>query len=154
MFGLFYYFRPMKSEQKDLVGYALKVWFATLILAPLNYFLIIVYLFPEAYTLTQAEGLKQCFNVWIAGLWGYFPTLIFFIILQNQLKTKLPFSFKARTILILAGSFFSAVNIFIAGNLAGFSGLIWCPSLDCELAFMGAFSVIFIMAAAYFFPWN
>ena len=106
MSGLFHYFRPMKNKQKDLVGYALKVWFTTLVLAPLNYFLIIVYLFPEAYTLTQAEGLKQGFNVFLAGLWGYFPTLIFIIILQNQLKNKLPYSYKARVSAILAGSLF------------------------------------------------
>jgi hypothetical protein len=144
----------MKNEQTDLVGYALKVWFTTLILAPLNYFLIVVYLLPEARALTQAEGLKQCFHVWIAALWGYFPTLIIFIIIQNFLKKKLPFSFKARVALILGGSFFTAINVFIAGNLAGFSGLIWCSSLNCQLAFMGIFSVIFILAAAYFLPWD
>ena len=144
----------MKSEQKDLVGYALKAWFTTLILAPLNYFLIIIYLLPEARTLSQAEGLKQSFNVWIAALWGYFPTLILFIILQNFLKNKLPYSFKARVILILSGSLITAVNVFVAGNLAGFSALIWCYSLNCQLAFIGVFSVIFILAAAYFLPWE
>jgi hypothetical protein len=144
----------MKNKHKDLVGYALKAWFTTLILAPLNYFLILIYLLPEARTLTQAEGLKQSFNVWIAALWGYFPTLILFIILQNFLKNKLPYSFTARAILILSGSLITAINVFVAGNLAGFSGLIWFYSLNCQLAFMAAFSVIFVLAAAYFLPWD
>ena len=144
----------MKNEQTDLVGYALKAWFSTLILAPLNYFLIIIYLLPDAFTLSQAEGLKQTFSVWIAGLWGYFPTLILFIILQNFLKNKLPVSSAARITLILSGSFITAVNIFIAGALAGFSGLIWCYTLNCQLAFVAAFAVIFILAASYFLPWD
>ena len=144
----------MKSAHKDLVGYALKTWFTTLILAPLNYFLIIIYLLPEARTLTQAEGLKQSFSVWVAALWGYFPTLILFIIIQNFLKNKLPYSTSARALLIISGSLITAVNVFIAGNLAGFSGLIWCYSLNCQLAFIAAFCVIFILAAAYFLPWD
>ena len=144
----------MKKEQTDLVGYALKVWFTTLVLSPLNYFLIVIYLLPEARALSQAEGLKQCFHVWIAGLWGYFPTLIFFIIIQNFLKHKLPYNFKARVLLILSASVFSAINLFIAGNIAGFAGLIWCSSINCQLAFIGVFSVIFILAAAYFLPWD
>src|SRR5688572_20150846 len=122
-----------KSEEKDLVGYALKVWFTTLILAPLNYFLIIIYLFPEARTFSQTEGLRQCFYVWIASLWGYFPTLLFFIILQNFLKTKLPHSFMSRVLLILSGSAFTMVNVFVAGAITGFTMLIWCPSFNCQL---------------------
>lgn len=144
----------MKREQTDLVGYALKAWFTTLILAPLNYFLIIIYLFPEARTLSQAEGLKQSFNVWIAALWGYFPTLILFLIIQNFLRKKLPVSGAARIGLILAGSFITAINVFIAGNLVGFSALIWCASLNCQLGFVAAFAVLFILASAYFMPWE
>src|SRR5688572_30686210 len=100
----------MKKKQKDLVGYALKTWFTTLILAPLNYFLIIIYLFPEARILTYTEGFKHTFYVWVASFWGYFPTLIFFIIVQNFLKNKLPHSFSARAFLILSGSVFTAAN--------------------------------------------
>lgn len=147
-------FSSMENVQKDLVGYALKVWFTALILAPLNYFLIIIYLLPEAEVLTQAEGVKQSFYVWIASLWGYFPTLIFFLIIQNLLRNKLPVSQAARATLVASGCVFTAVNIFIAGNLAGFSGLIWCYSINCQLAFIAAFCVIFILAAYYFLPWD
>lgn len=136
------------------MGYALKVWFTTLVLAPLNYFLIIIYLLPEAYTLTQTEGLKQCFNVWVAALWGYFPTLILFLIVQNFLKDRLAHSFGARVTLILAGCLVTAINVFVAGNLAGFAGLIWCGSLNCQLAFISAFCVMFVLSAAYFLPWD
>ncbi len=144
----------IKNEHKDLVGYALKAWFTTLILAPLNYFLIIIYLFPEARLFTQAEGLRQCFYVWIAALYGYFPTLILFIILQNYLKNKLPYSSRARMLLILSGSLFTGLNVFVAGSIAGFPGLIWCASVGCALAFTGAFAAMFILAAGYFLPWD
>jgi hypothetical protein len=144
----------MENVHKDLVGYALKVWFTTLVLAPLNYFLIIIYLLPEARTLTQAEGFTQSFYVWIACLWGYFPTLLFFLIIQNLLKNRLPVSQGARILLVLAVTLFSAINIFVAGNLNGFSSLIWCASINCQLAFIAAFSVILMLASYYFLPWE
>jgi hypothetical protein len=144
----------MKIVEKDLVGYALKVWFTTLILAPLNYFLFIIYLLPEARILTQLEGVKHSFYVWIASFWGYFPTLILFIILQNLLRNKLPSSFWSRVLLIVSGCIFTAVNVFVAGNIAGFSSLLWCGSIDCQLAFIAAFVVMFLLAGFYFLPWD
>lgn len=144
----------MKKTQKDLVGYALKAWFTTLILSPLNYFLIIIYLFPEARILTYTEGFKHAFYVWVASFWGYFPTLIFFIVVQNFLKNKLSHSFGARAFLIISGSVFTAVNVFVAGSIAGFSSLIWCYSINCELGFTAAYAAIFILAASYFLPWD
>ncbi|HSI90322.1 MAG TPA: hypothetical protein VK927_04355 [Adhaeribacter sp.] len=144
----------MKGKNYDAVAYALKVWFTTLILATFNYFGIIIYLLPQARILTFVEGLKHSFWVWIAGLWGYFPTLLFFLAMQNFLRNRLRKSAGARNWLVFSGALFTGLNVFIAGTLAGFPGLIWCHALSCQLAFTATFCSVFVLAAVYFMPWD
>ena len=144
----------MKGEQYDAVAYGLKVWFTTLILATFNYFGIIIYLLPEAQVLSFQEAVVQSFWVWVAGFWGFFPTLLFFLMMQNFLRNRLRKSAAARNGLVFSGTVFTGLNVFIAGLYAGFPALIWCDVWSCVFAFTATFCAIFTLAAVYFMPWD